>query len=259
MGFSRPPTQYHRKFRRHNYLITAVTTFHSSSFCFSLSLAVPIVSPMESTVSRNNSSPANDVMQYSNDHRILLHPADFGEIPFPTHLSPSSALEFRECPQSFLFQYLYNLRQPTSLVLAKGSMCHKALEHIFDLEPEERTLQNLQNMLRVHWNEQRLKEEYKFLFETETGDRDDEAEREWGQSALLLLDNYYRSEDPRTVVRPNPYKREVWVNANLTVEPQWVGSVPSVAVGNVTNADAMLQDRQGTYLEILGTYESTNF
>jgi hypothetical protein len=202
-------------------------------------MATSIVSPMEYTANQSNVGAANEIMQDNHDCHLLIHPADLGKIPFPAHLSPSSAMEFRECPQSFLFQYLYNLRQPTSLVLAKGSMCHKALEHIFDLEPEERTLQNLQNMLRVHWGEQRAKKEYKFLFETENGDWDVEAEREWGQSALHLLDNYYRSEDPRTVVRPNPYKREVWVNANLTKDPKLGVSSSLAAVGNATSAAAL--------------------
>jgi ATP-dependent exoDNAse (exonuclease V) beta subunit len=198
-----------------------------------------MATPAISVNSMVNQSQTEDRHQHPDEHSSsLMHPNDFGEIPFPTHLSPSSAMEFRECPQSFLFQYLYNLRQPTSLVLAKGSMCHKALEHIFDLDPPERTLENLHNMLRVHWGEQRFKDEYRFLFETEEGARDVQAEREWGQSALQLLDNYYRSEDPRTIVRPNPYKREVWVNANLTVDPSLGetggNSSPAAVTGNAT-------------------------
>ena len=157
------------------------------------------------------------------EEKELLHPDDFGPIPYPKHLSPSSAMTFKECPQSFLFQYLYKIRQPTNQILAKGSMCHSALEHIFDLDPDERTLENLGNLLRVEWAENRLEDEYSFLFEKETEmgsiQRDIEAEREWGQSALQLLENYYQSEDPRTIRRPNPHKREVWVNAKLTVDP----------------------------------------
>lgn len=159
----------------------------------------------------------------------LLHPNDFldkdGRMPYPKHLSPSSAMAFKDCPQSFLLQYIYKLQQPTNVALAKGSMCHTALEHIFDLDPPDRTLENLQNMLRVTWGEHRLRDEYRFLFEQDdeegvggTVTRNLDAEREWGQSALRLLENYYLSEDPREVVRPNPYRREVWVHANLTVD-----------------------------------------
>lgn len=166
----------------------------------------------------NQSSPEN-ADDVGDDVVAPMHPSDFGGIPMPKHLSPSSAMEFKECPQSYLFQYLYKLSQPTNAALARGSMTHGALEHIFDLDPPDRSLENLQNMLRATWGDHRLKDGYRALFETEDGGRDVDAEREWGRSALRLLENYYRSEDPRTVVRPNPYRREVWVNADLTVDP----------------------------------------
>jgi hypothetical protein len=199
------------------YIIN-VRPFHSSP---SLASGLGMVSP---AIEYGASGIEN-----SDEKKPLLHPDDFGPtIPHPKQLSPSSAMTFKDCPQAFLFQYLYKIKQPTNHVLAKGSMCHSALEHIFDLDPNERTLENLQNMLRVEWAENRLDDEYRFLFENEqastTGDDDDvprdiEAEREWGQSALQLLENYYQSEDPRTIQRPNPHKREIWVNANLAVDP----------------------------------------
>ena len=149
----------------------------------------------------------------------LLHPESFGEIPYPKSLSPSAVMEFKKCPQSFLMQYLYKLRQPTSPALAKGSMCHEALERVFDLDPHDRSLEHLQNFLRASWGKHRLTDNYKFLFDTPEGERDIDAEREWGQSALKLLENYYQVEDPRTVARPNPLKREIWLHANLTLDP----------------------------------------
>jgi RecB family exonuclease len=151
----------------------------------------------------------------------MLHPKQFGDIPYPKALSPSAVMEFKKCPQSFLFQYLYKLKQPTSLALAKGSMCHEALEKVFDLEPQDRTLLHLQNLLRVSWGDRRLSDAYRFLFETDSGDRDIDAERTWGQSALKLLENYYQIEDPKTIDRGNPLKREIWLNAHLTVDPTY--------------------------------------
>jgi RecB family exonuclease len=149
----------------------------------------------------------------------LLHPDQFGEIPHLKSLSPSSILEFKKCPQSFMFQYLYKIKQPTSTALAKGSMCHDALEKLFDLESEDRTLENLHNLLRASWSQHRLGDQYGFLFDDDNGQRDIAAERAWGQSALALLDNYYMAEDPRTITRPNPMKREFWLHSNLTVDP----------------------------------------
>ena len=151
----------------------------------------------------------------------LLHPDQFGPIPLPKNLSPSSVLEFKACPQSFLLQYLYKLRQPTTMATAKGTMCHEALEKLFDLDPPDRTLDTLQNLLRKSWGQQRLTDKYRFLFES-GGDNEwnVQSEKEWGQSALQLLQNYYQVEDPRQVQRPNPLRREIWLHAHLTLDPK---------------------------------------
>jgi hypothetical protein len=173
----------------------------------------------------------------------LYHPDDFfnGSLPYPDALSPSSILEFQKCPQSFLFQYIYKLKQPTSTALAKGSMCHSALEQVFDLTPEQRTLENLQNLFRKEWSQNRLSKQYGMLFEidgeTETDGgtprRDLEAEGVWGRQGLQLLESYYRVEDPRTVTRPNPMQREIWVKAQLAIDS-------TTGVTGYTNANAVV-------------------
>ena len=162
--------------------------------------------------------------QNDRDEITLLDPEQLGPLVQPKALSPSSIMEFKKCPQSFLFQYLYNIKQPKSLALAKGSMCHDALDKLFDLDQKDRTLENLQNLLRVSWSDNRLTDTYRDLFETNAENgaavRDIDAEREWGQSALQLLENYYQLEDPRDISRPNPLKREIWLNADLTIDPR---------------------------------------
>ena len=156
----------------------------------------------------------------------LLHPEKLGDIPYPKALSPSSIMEFKKCPQSFLFQYLYRLKQPTSLALAKGSMCHSALEKVFDLDPKDRTVDILCNLFRAEWSQNRLTDTYRILFETAPESEqnmaagwDLDAEREWGKSGLKLLQNYFDLEDPGQVSRPNPVKREIWLNAHLPIDP----------------------------------------
>jgi hypothetical protein len=148
----------------------------------------------------------------------LLDPSALGEIPYPKSLSPSAVMEFKQCPQSYLFQYLYNIRQPPNQALAKGSMCHEALEKIFDLDPNDRSLERLQNLFRSSWQQHRLDDKYRDLFHISTKDYNISEEREWGQSALKLLENYYQVEDPRLVPRPNPVQREIWVRADLSVD-----------------------------------------
>lgn len=158
----------------------------------------------------------------------LLHPSTFSVdgdsssiIPYPKSLSPSSILEFKKCPQSFLFQYLWKLRQPTNAVLTKGIMCHSALEKVYDFSPDERTLDNLQNLFRASWAEQRKQEPYLNLFESI------EDERVWGMEGLQLLQNYFELEDPRQMLRPNPVEREKWVSAHLSVNPELGITSPS--------------------------------
>ena len=163
----------------------------------------------------------------------LWNPEKDFNMTYPKALSPSAINEFLACPQSFLFQYIYNLRQPTSLALAKGSFCHEALEQVFDLDAADRTLEHLQNLFRKAWSQQRQKEPYAQLFlrrnkkkrkDDDNDDDDDvqwdlEAEAQWGREALQLLENYVHYEDPRHVTRPNPVQREVWVQAQLTLDP----------------------------------------
>jgi len=152
-----------------------------------------------------------------------LSPSQFytedGQIPMPKALSPSAILEFQKCPQSYLFQYLLGLRQGTNEALARGTFCHAALENLFDLIPEERTLENLHNLFRKAWSEERLSDGYRALFEDDKGEavvtRNLDAEITWGKSALALLDNYYLLEDPRSVPVPNPLAREIWVSSKL--------------------------------------------
>lgn len=135
-------------------------------------------------------------------------------IPYPTSLSPSSIMEFQNCPQSFLFQYLWKMKQPTNPILVKGTLCHGALEDIFELSPELRTAVNLHNLLRRRWSllRQQPQTHHQLLFENV------DEERVWGQEALQLLNNYLAYEDPQCdVPHPNPVQREVWVRTQLPV------------------------------------------
>jgi PD-(D/E)XK nuclease superfamily len=177
------------------------------------------------TAATNSSDIAEVLSQTSSASETELLNAEELPIPYPKALSPSAIMEFKKCPQSFLFQYLLGLKQETSLALAKGSMCHSALEKLFDLEPQDRTLRVLQDLFRTAWSQNRLSDTYRILFEKPAQKEgevewDVAAEIEWGQSALKLLENYYKLEDPRTVVRPNPVKREIWLNSHLSIDPE---------------------------------------
>ena len=160
---------------------------------------------------------------------------DIISIPYPTHYSPTSIETFKKCPQAFFFLYILKLTQdpPMTEPLARGIICHTALEEVFDLKPQERTLANLENLFRRGWskvrgergsgeddtNETNKKKENKYdvLFRDEqgSGSADIEKEIEWGKSSLELLRSYYELEDPRTITTPNPVVNEMWVNARI--------------------------------------------
>ena len=102
--------------------------YYSSSSSTSLSTRLGMTSSRRSDteISTDNDKTAQQQQpqqqeqnQEQESENTLLHPDDFGPIPHPKHLSPSSAMAFKECPQSFLFQYLYKIKQPTNHVLLK--------------------------------------------------------------------------------------------------------------------------------------------
>jgi PD-(D/E)XK nuclease superfamily len=138
----------------------------------------------------------------------------------PAALSPSSIAEFLACPQSFLFQYLYKLKQPTSLALLKGRLCHSALEQLYDLSPVDRNVTNLHNLFRKNYKE--LRDDNLHLFTHEISDSGGPStlsstsasvdERTWGLQALQLLTNYLNTEDATSI---EPARREVWVSARF--------------------------------------------
>jgi RecB family exonuclease len=182
---------------------------------------------VDTTTGTTTLTTATVIVEEENEHSStttqeprLWHPERDFNMTYPKALSPSAINEFMACPQSFLFQYIYGIKQPTTTALAQGSMCHAALEHVFDLDANDRTLEHLQNLFRKEWSKHRKSDTYKPLFyNNQTQQWDLDAEAEWGRGALQLLENYVHYEDPRQVSRPNPVQREVWVSANLSLDP----------------------------------------
>ena len=142
--------------------------------------------------------------QPTTNEPLLLDPEKDFNMTYPKALSPSAINEFLNCPQSFLFQYIYGIKQPTTTALAKGTMCHAALEQVFELDAADRTLEHLQNLMRKEWSQNRKSDQYGQLFVEDDGNWNLEAEADWGREALQLLENYVNYEDPRLVERPNP-------------------------------------------------------
>ena len=122
------------------------------------------------------------------------------------NLSPSRASQFKTCPQQFKYANVDKLKEPTNEVQAKGTTVHQALEDLFDLPQDERSIEKLHNLFRDAWTKVRGTDEYHNLFSSV------EEERDWGIDGLKLLNNYMTIEDPTTF---DPLERERWVRGSI--------------------------------------------
>jgi ATP-dependent helicase/DNAse subunit B len=86
------------------------------------------------TLDDNETARTSSPALPSNEEEDTLFTAHDFNITIPKVLSPSALKEYENCPQSFFFQYILKLKQPTNTALAKGSMCHSALEQFLGLE-----------------------------------------------------------------------------------------------------------------------------
>ncbi len=122
-------------------------------------------------------------------------------------LSPSRASDFIQCPKLFEYKTIQRLPEPTTIYQARGTAAHTALEHLFDLQPDERTAERLYDLFREAWTQMRGEEEYQGLFTSV------EEERAWGMASMELLRNYFTVEDP---ARISPLERELDMLEEIT-------------------------------------------
>ncbi len=122
------------------------------------------------------------------------------------NLSPSRASQFKTCPRQFKYANIDKIKEPTNEVQAKGTTVHEALEKLFDLPQDERSLDNLHNLFRKVWTDVRNNDEHVHLFDNQ------DQERDWGIEGLKLLSNYFTLEDPTNF---EPLERERWVRGAI--------------------------------------------
>jgi putative RecB family exonuclease len=106
-------------------------------------------------------------------------------------LSPSSATDFKSCPQLFKFRSIDRLPEPTSALAARGTLVHAVLERLFFEEPAGRTPECAERLLKRLWDELRSDAEFR-----PTG-LNPAQEAVWLDESRRLLRNYFRLEDPR--------------------------------------------------------------
>ena len=147
------------------------------------------------------------------------------------------------CPLLYRLRVIDRLPEPSSPVTTRGTLVHSVLERLFDSPAPERTLDRAASLLEPQW--QQLLEERPELIDLFAGndgaaDADarpesaantalstDDAVRAWLASARVLLETYFRLEDP---TRVEPDQRELLVEVELTDGVRLRGFVDRVDV-----------------------------
>lgn len=125
---------------------------------------------------------------------------------YPDSLSPSRANDFLTCPLLYRLRSIDRLPEEPSLAAIRGTVVHSALERIFDLPSEERTIEAAEAFYLAA--------------------RTDVIEKDEASAAVLLADdandplakvspllrNYFSMENPRHL---EPHARETPVAAEL--------------------------------------------
>jgi putative RecB family exonuclease len=121
-------------------------------------------------------------------------------------LSPSSAIDFKSCPQLFKFRAVERQPEPVTHGAARGSLVHAVLERLFTEPPESRTPERALQLLEALWREVRTEPEVRPADLSETD------ERGWIEEGAHLLKNYFRLEDPRVLTAS---RLEWWIEYEL--------------------------------------------
>lgn len=121
-------------------------------------------------------------------------------------LSPSSASDFKNCPQLFKYRAVDRLPEPVSTPAARGSLVHAVLERLFMEEPAARTPEHAEQLLEALWAEVREDPEFR------PDGRPHPDEVAWLEGGRRLLTNYFKLEDPRVL---EASRLEWWVDYEL--------------------------------------------
>jgi putative RecB family exonuclease len=140
---------------------------------------------------------------------VIELPADAVDPTRPEwSLSPSRALDFKNCALLYRFRVIDRLPEPPSLDAARGTVVHGVLERLFDLPAVERTIAAAGADVEPGWQS---------ILADEPDLAALVADAPGGLEALVsstreLLDSYFALEDPK---RLEPADREVLVETTL--------------------------------------------
>ena len=111
----------------------------------------------------------------------------------PSHLSPSSAEAFEQCPRRWHFKYVQRQPEPSGQAALVGSFAHQVLEYLCGLPPIHRTLDQAKALARELWPDFATDVDYVSL------ELDDEESRAFRWQAWLAVTGLWELEDPAKV------------------------------------------------------------
>jgi putative RecB family exonuclease len=114
-------------------------------------------------------------------------------LPLPVSLSPSKVSSFTDCALAFRFSAIDRLPEPPSVAATRGTLVHAALERLFCLDAPQRTLPVALECLEAAAAELRAHPDFSGL------ELDEEAEATFLAEARVLVERYFRLEDPTAV------------------------------------------------------------
>jgi putative RecB family exonuclease len=141
--------------------------------------------------------------------KVIELPADDVDPTLPAwSLSPSRALDFKNCALLYRFRVIDRLPEPPSLDAARGTVIHGILERLFDLPAVDRTIAAACGDVEPGWRTV-IEEvpELAALVDNAPGGL-----KTLIESTQTLLDSYFALEDP---TRLEPADREVLVETTL--------------------------------------------
>jgi putative RecB family exonuclease len=114
-------------------------------------------------------------------------------LDLPASLSPSKVSSFTDCALAFRFSSIDRLPEPPSVPATKGTLVHAALERLFVLPADERTLPAALTALDQAVDALRTDPDFTGL------ELDAEAEAKFVDDAERLVRRYFELEDPRSI------------------------------------------------------------
>ena len=121
----------------------------------------------------------------------------------PEYLSPSSIATWRSCPMKFKFSRIDRILEPPSWATHVGTFVHEVLEHFYQLDSSERTIETIRSLAGERWRVSDWETQVNEL-EKLTG-----SIRDFKAQSLDCLVNLWKVENPQET-ELDGMEHEVW-------------------------------------------------